>query len=145
MQLQRVPAGGESFFGIDYRGGELLPFYVPRAVMPQVDRKDLPQLIVKAWEKKLNPTLEVVDPKELHAHQHIDFNLAKNMPIEVKLKPVLVSRDSYILDGNHRWWRNVYDHDSAMNVIRIGYNFEQALDWLCSLPFTYKLAKKIRN
>lgn len=134
-------------FGKHYSKGEFLPFYIPRAEMPQVDEADLPILVHKAVVKSVEPTFEVVSPKSLHAHQHVDIDLARKMPIEVKLKPLIASLDGYIVDGNHRWWANVHDGNQAVNIIRLGLSFEKAIDWLLTLPFVYKITPKspIRN
>ena len=122
-------------------------FYVPRRKMPQVDEKDLPHLIAVAFDQGLTPTIEVVDPKELHAHQRVNHTLAQSMPIQLKLKPAVVSADGYVLDGNHRWWSHIHDADPAMNIIRIGLSFNKAIDWLFSLSFVYSITKEtpVRN
>ena len=42
----RAPKGGEEGVnGHHYKGGEFLPFYVPRPVMPQIEHHDLNALI----------------------------------------------------------------------------------------------------
>jgi hypothetical protein len=96
---------------------------------------------------KYDPTIEVVNPKTLRAHQRVDINRAIAMPLEVKLKPTLVSIDNFVLDGNHRWWAHVHSGDEAMNVIRIGLEFDKAIDWLFEQPFTYRIKSMtpIRN
>lgn len=135
----RAPAGGVSEYGRVFRGGEFLPFYVPRPDMPQVDEANLPELVARAFNAGISPAFEVVDPSTLRAHQRIDHAKAKAMPPGVYLKPVLISADGYVLDGNHRWWSHVYRHEGVMNAIRLGLPFEQAIAWLFELPFTYKL------
>ena len=113
--------------------------YTPRAQMPQVDEKDLTHLISEAFTNNHAPSLEVVDPMTLHAHQRINAARAKTMPVELRRKPVLVSKDDFILDGNHRWWAHRYNNDSPMNIIRLDLLFDAALEWLFTLPFVYRI------
>lgn len=122
-------------------------FYIPRAKMPQIDEQDLPHLIATAFDKKLTPQLEVVDPNVLHAHQRVNHDRAFSMPIQFALKPVLISQDNFILDGNHRWWKHIHSGDKAMNVIRLGLKFDEAITWLFTLPFTYHIDRStpVRN
>lgn len=112
--------------------------YIPRTAMPQVDEKDLPELVALAYQSGHHPTFEVVFPKHLHAHQRVSHERALRMPEVVKRKPVLVSADGYVLDGNHRWYAHKAE-GSPLNVIRVGLEFDAALVWLFSLPFTYHL------
>lgn len=111
---------------------------IPRAQMPQVDEKDLPALVVKAFQSGHRPTFEVVMPHKLHSHQRVNHARALGMPETVKRKPVLVSADGFILDGNHRWYANRETH-TPLNVIRVDLEFNNALPWLFSLPFVYTL------
>jgi hypothetical protein len=113
-------------------------YYIPRREMPQVDEKDLPELVVASWQSGHHPSFEVVNPLDLHAHQRVNRTRALGMPENVKRKPVLVSLDNYVLDGNHRWYAHRME-ETPMNVIRIGLSFEDALPWLFKQPFTYKL------
>ena len=109
--------------------------YIPRKEMPQIEPKDVPHLIVDSWRLPHKPTIETVSPKTLHPHQRIDRQRARTMPVSIRVSPVIISLDNYILDGNHRWYANKYHRVSAMAVIRIGLEFNSALDYLLSLPF----------
>lgn len=140
----RAPTGGliDPLNGRAYKGGELLPFYVPRPVMPQVDEAAYPALLAfaKAWDIEVD--LETgIDPATLRAHQRIDPIRAAEMPPEVLAKPILVSLDGYILDGNHRWLAHVH-LDAALTAYRIDLPFEAAIRLLFDFPGTYDLADK---
>ena len=113
--------------------------YIPRALMPQVDGKFLPQLVATLYQDNHNPTFEVVDPDTLHAHQRCNAARARSMPLEVALKPVLVSHDNYVVDGNHRWWYHKYNGDSPMSIIRMGLLFDDAIAWLKKQPYVYEI------
>lgn len=134
--LSRAPAGGARIVDKVYQGGEFLPFYIPRARMPQVDEKDYPDLMKFLKGQNVNVTNCVAAPKEFHAHQRINFDMAIQMDIAVLNKPVLTSLDYYILDGNHRWMGHVV-RETQMNVIKIGLLFDAAISMLFKFPKTY--------
>lgn len=129
----------EEMFGKHYKAGEFLPFYVPRSQMPQIDEKDLPTLIASTITSGKGVNMDVVNVSLLKAHQRIDHTKAKEMIEKVKLKPILVSADDYVLDGNHRWWAHVHEGDKFINVIRIEMNFDEAIPYLLEQPFTYEI------
>lgn len=114
-------------------------FYIPRAEMPQIDDADLPHLVANAFASNYKPSFEVVDPHSLHAHQRVNHDRALAMPPGIYMKPILISADNYVLDGNHRWWSHVHRHEGVMNAIRIGLPFEEAIAWLFQQPFTYRI------
>lgn len=112
--------------------------------MPQVDEADLPQLVALAYVAGLAPCFDVVPPHALKAHQRADHRRAATIPSLLLRKPLLVSQDGYVLDGNHRRIGNQMAH-TPCNVIRIGLDFDKAIAWLFTLPFTYKIGSVIRD
>lgn len=112
--------------------------YIPRKEMPQVDEANLPELVALAWQYGHQPAFDVVDAHTLHAHQRVNHARALAMPEVVKRKPILVSKDNFVLDGNHRAFVHREERSPA-NIIKLGLDFNEALDWLFQLPFTYKL------
>lgn len=114
-------------------------FYIPRAEMPQIDGADLPHLVATAFDGGHTPSFEIVDPHTLHAHQRVNHARALAMPPGVYMKPILISADDYVLDGNHRWWSHVHRHEGVMSAIRIGLPFDDAIAWLFKQPYTYRL------
>lgn len=139
MNLAHAPRGGAEVFGRHYNGGQWLPFYVPRPAMPQVDEMDLTRMIADLFATGVQATFEAVHPKELRAHQRVDHAKARSMPNVLMVKPVIVSRDSYIVDGNHRWWAHVHHESEAMLVIRVDLPFDDAVAWLLKQPYVYTL------
>lgn len=118
--------------------GHWLPFYVPREQMPQVDEMYYPRFIVDAY-KGPGVVFDTVSPSTLRAHQHVDHVRAKAMPENGRIKPLIVSADSYIIDGNHRWWASVHGNHDWVNVIRLGMNFDPAIVWLRRKPYVYEI------
>ena len=140
---RRAPAGGctDPLNGRAYRGGEVLPFYVPRPIMPQLDEAAYPGFLALCEARGVTVERVTVNPATLRNHQRIDRIHAAAMPDEVRAKPILTSADGFILDGNHRW---ALHRQLGLPVAcyRIGLPFEQAVALLFSDPDTYDLADK---
>lgn len=135
---KRAPKGGLTEYGHTYRGGEFLPFYVPREDMPQIPMEAYPLLVRDAFPIGIH--FGVTDTHQLRAHQRVDHTLALKVaadPHEL-LIPVIVSADGYVLDGNHRWWAHVHGDMPAIATINIHLPFDAAIDWLMSLPYTQR-------
>lgn len=127
QHIEHAPAGGivgeaDRF----YSGGEFLPFYKPRPLMPQVDDKAYPALLDWCAFMGVAVTRERVEPAELKPHQRIDIDKARAIPASVLSIPLLVSADGYILDGNHRWFAHV-QAGRACDVVRLGLAFDDAI------------------
>jgi hypothetical protein len=80
---------------------------VPRSIMPQVRAKHINKFIDHLKKNDIEVKKVVVDPKKLKAIQgefdkekiKINMEKLKNEP----LKPIIISDDNYVIDGNHRW------------------------------------------
>lgn len=134
---KRACAHGE--MGVDgkqYRGGEFLPFYIPRAVMPQIDEADFDAFFAFIESKGVSFTSETFSPKELRAHQRVSMDKAKHMDEATLAKPVLVSRDHYVLDGNHRWTAHVLN-GTDVPAYQIDLDFEASIELMFAFPKTY--------
>src|SRR5574337_525023 len=99
-----------------YKAGEIMPFYIPRRVMPQIASGDYSDLELFAKEKGVKISHGIVGPHELVPHQRINLTTlhkqVEEEPASVldhyAKKAVLISKDNYILDGNHRYWMHVW-------------------------------------
>lgn len=137
-RVHRAPRGGATVIEGRYLGGEFLPFYVPRPLMPQVDEVYYPRIIADAATTP-GVTFDTVPVADLRAHQRIDHRKAEKMDPRVRIKPIIVSNDGYIVDGNHRWWANVYAGSTWINVIRLALDFDAAIAWALERPYVYRL------
>lgn len=137
MNALHAPKGGIDMIEGHYRGGQFVPFYVPRQLMPQVDAEFYPQFIASALP--VGVKLEVVTPHSLTPHQRIDHRRAKAIPLWLRMKPLIASADNYVLDGNHRWWSAQKAGDAYLNIIRINMEFDAAIAWMLNLPFVYTI------
>lgn len=127
MQPVHAPKGGET--GEDnrvYAGGQFMTFYKPRDLMPQTDVSQYDDLM--DWLKSHGVTCrrETLSPALLTAHQRIDRHRALSMPEADFVKPILVSADGYIVDGNHRWFAH-YAHQLPVEALRIEADFDDAI------------------
>jgi hypothetical protein len=136
----RAPAGGEE--GVNdkqYKGGQFMPQYVPRPVMPQIDGHDEPKFLVFAAERGITTTVKQIGPGLCMSRQHVDMDRVRAMPEHIQKKPVIVSNDMVILDGNHRWTRHLID-GTQMTAYIVDLPFETAVDLMFAFPKTYDLA-----
>jgi hypothetical protein len=136
----RAPHGGEEGLnGRWYKGGEILPFYVPRPIMPQIDEQDFDEFIAFAKSRGADVRLTTFDPLDLHAHQRIDPIKLARMPDSVRAKPIFVSLDLYILDGNHRWAMHLMTHSQDVPALQLNLRFADAIQLMFNFPKTYAL------
>lgn len=78
---------------------------IPRSSMPQIETEDYDELYKYLKNHGLSPKAMKVNPAELKALQR-DFKTAgvvKALQKEKVKKPVIISNDNYVIDGNHRW------------------------------------------
>jgi hypothetical protein len=117
---------------------------IPRAKMPQVDEKDIPELLVFLGNRGLSIKAGFIDPHEVKAHQAVNIAIVKAMEAHTLAKPVLLSSDKAIIDGDHRWYRHILDN-AMMPFIQIGCMFEDALMHIKAFPKTYELGDGVKH
>lgn len=80
---------------------------IPRNEMPQVQASDVPDFLEFLEKKGIKHKKENVHAGDLKATQkEIDLDKVKKLKdekIENLKKPLIVSSDSHIMDGHHRW------------------------------------------
>lgn len=137
----RAKRGGEKQFGKNFKGGEFMPFYVPRTLMPQVDEKDYEELFSFLRAQDIPVYKEQACPLTFRPHQKVQIDRLRAMACQpdVVNKAILVSRDDYILDGHHRWDIHLLRHDSQILAYKIGRDFEEAIAALFAYPNTWTI------
>jgi hypothetical protein len=78
---------------------------IVRGLMPQVDEADIPDLVAFLRSRGIRVTRHAVSPRGLRRVQRIVLGKVRNIARaeeEILGKPVLVSVDRYVVDGNHR-------------------------------------------
>lgn len=112
-------------------------FYIPRERMPQIDEVKLAEFLEYCASVDVIVERDLcMDPFELRAHQQVDLAKCVDMPDEVLAKPVLLSSDNYVLDGNHRWLGHVI-RKTRVPALRLGIEFCHGLDLMFQFPGTY--------
>jgi hypothetical protein len=138
----RAKRGGEvGVDGIPRKGGEFMPFYIPRSEMPQISASDYPELMRFADAHGVKVRFATFKPNELKIHQHINESRLRSIirhetsgvRVEHEIDPVLTSNDRFILDGNHRLSDHKIDHTEVPAIV-IDLPFEKAIDFLFKFP-----------
>lgn len=106
---------------------------IPRTAMPQILSKDLPNFYAYAESKGVRVTSERVKAKYLQFRQAVDKDHAAAIPKAALDKPILISSDNYVLDGNHRAAANAALGRMA-NVRRVPKPFREAIDFMFTYP-----------
>jgi hypothetical protein len=116
---------------------DILPM-VPRTEMPQIDEIYYPDMLVWMGTRGATFAAGLVNPETCKSHQLVDIDRALGMSADKLVKPVLVSSDWCILDGNHRWYRHIHDKTS-MPFIQINLDFFEAVKELEAYPKCYEV------
>jgi hypothetical protein len=103
--------------------------------MPQVDIDDYPALLTWALWQSISYSDETRDPHTLKAHQRVNWQRVATMPDEIYKRPILISADGFILDGNHRAAAH-RQRGEPVSCIVLGVPFFHALGVLYSFAGT---------
>lgn len=115
---------------------------VRRVNMPQLDVTQYPSLMAALGDEWPDTTWQAgwIDPHSLFFHQDVDPARARDMPAENRSKPVLITRDAAILDGNHRAWLKWQQHE-LVQFLRVNVLFADILPWLRTWANTDKATR----
>jgi hypothetical protein len=90
---------------------------IPRKEMPQIQASDVQDFLKFLDKKNIKHVKKDVPAKDLKATQkEIDLEKANNLRKEDSVnlkKPMLVSKDSHIMDGHHRWLALLSKNDTC--------------------------------
>lgn len=112
---------------------------IPRRNMPQIEDSDQKEFFSfmqknggKVSKEKLKASIIKPIQKEIRADVVKGF--AKKSPEKLK-KPLIVSKDNYLLDGHHRWLALLnQDKDIEVDVVKIGLPMKKLLDVARKFP-----------
>lgn len=110
---------------------------IARGVMPQVDERDIPELLTWLRQRGVVIVYGESDPRYVRGRQKVVRSKVRAMPEEVINKPTLISRDKLVIDGNHRWFKAYWLGWLKFPTITICLPFKEAIDEICSFPKTY--------
>lgn len=116
-----------------------------RKEMPQVEGKNVPKFLDFLKKNDVKYTEKLVDSKTLKPTQN-QFNHEKIQGmIDVidskQQKPIMVSKDGFVIDGHHRWLAH-YNLGRKMPVYQIDLNIHDALDMMHEFPLSIKRGLK---
>ncbi len=119
---------------------------IERINMPQIARADHKEFFQVLKDKGISIKAENVSVTSLRPTQK-EFDQARVDRLTGAVwehkatKPVLISKDNYVLDGTHHFMKHLsLDPDGRMPVIRIGLKAEKALKVMNSFPKTMHAA-----
>lgn len=116
---------------------------IDRKEMPQIDSKYRLDFIKYLKDKKIKTADVKLTPGTLKATQH-QFHTAKIQSLIDKIedgsydkKPILVSKDNYVMDGHHRWlaYRNL---GMQIPITRVDVTAKELIDLMHDYPKSYK-------
>lgn len=110
---------------------------VPRLEMPQIAGEDIPNLLVYLGDLGYKFDAGVMDPNAMQVHQAVNWDKARAItqhPLLMR-KPVILTKEPAIIDGNHRHAAHVLMKSPKMGFIKLDMSFEDALVLLNSFPF----------
>lgn len=107
---------------------------VPRVEMPQIDESDYPALVAFLRANQCPVSRILIEPQSCRFHQSVaDFDPSRigGMPLS---KPILLARDRFILDGNHRVKASLYLGRPLIHAIELAKDFESSIALLFAFP-----------
>ena len=109
---------------------------IERKAMPQIWSRDMPEFLAYAAKRGVPITRELTTAADLHpAQAHYNPDQVVQLKAEMLAKPLVISKDNYVLDGTHRWVRLTQDDPHRqIQVIRIGLPATQAIALMHSFP-----------
>lgn len=115
---------------------------IDRAIMPQVDEKDVAELLQFLATRGISTYEDVISPRRLKGYQRIDKakvrGIARALRAGATIRPSLISRDEIIIDGNHRSaaHRVIF---MPQHVIVVAAPFTEVFGHVCEFPKTYEV------
>jgi hypothetical protein len=111
---------------------------IPREQMPQIDEKDIPRLLVWLGSQGVGLSAGHCSAEGLQFHQAVILEKVHAMSSDLMAKPILISEDHGVLDGNHRGARHVIEK-LPCPFIRLHTDFSHAINLLKAFPYSYEL------
>lgn len=110
---------------------------IPRDQMPQVDQKDLPAMFQWLASQGVTVNEEIMPPDRIRGHQKVNRSLVHKIPEEALEKPIVISEDNIVVDGNHRWATAHFRKRGSIATYVIGAKFDEALELVRKCPQSY--------
>jgi len=115
---------------------------IPRREMPQIDSKNHKHFFDHLKKNNLSVVKKTVDPSKLKATQG-HFNKTKIQDMmkgiqggKIEPKPIIVSKDNYVMDGHHRWLAHS-NLNKDIDVHQVNVKAKKLLDVMHDYPKSY--------
>lgn len=115
---------------------------IARRDMPQIDSKDLNHFFSHLKKSDVSAIKRTVDPSKLKATQG-QFNKSKIKGImdgiesgKVESKPIIVSKDNYVMDGHHRWLAHS-NLNKDIDIHQVNVKAKKLIDVMHDYPKSY--------
>ena len=125
------------------------PDGIKRINMPQISSKDYPEYFEYMAKKGFERSTKNVDVKKLKPVQSEfgDKGILKSLGFLAKQKdankPIIISSDNYVIDGNHRWLAALNANRKTIPAIVLRGNHKDILDATLKFPKTYFKAVQV--
>lgn len=113
---------------------------IDRAIMPQIDDEHLTEFIDYLRGRGVGARYVAMRPKMLRGFQRINRWKVRGMArAKAYDKPILISRDDIIVDGNHRAAAARAAGSSLIGALMIDADFVDIFGLVCEFPKTYEV------
>lgn len=103
-----------------------------------MQRRSLPQIDIEAMKKDLAGKYTETNLKTsalVPTQKHFNFDKVDVLVKKPTNRPIVVSRDNYVIDGHHRWLSN-HATSGRVNAIVVHKNAEELIDYLNKTDYT---------
>ncbi len=103
-----------------------------------MQRRSLPQIDIEAMKKDLAGKYTETNLKTsalVPTQKHFNFDKVDTLVKKPTNRPIVVSRDNYVIDGHHRWLSN-HATSGRVNAIVVHKNAEELIDYLNKSDYT---------
>lgn len=88
---------------------------IPRRHMPQIKSNVIPEFIRFLSDHGVSVSRSDISALDIRPVQdEIDVEKAEAVDQMTKEKPIIISRDRYVLDGHHRWYNGVINDETLL-------------------------------
>jgi hypothetical protein len=115
---------------------------IPRREMPQIDSKNHAHFFNHLKKNNISATKRTVDPSKLKATQgHFNKEKIRSMMDGIQAgkidnKPIIISKDNYVMDGHHRWLAHS-NLNKDIDVHQVNVKAKKLLDMMHEYPKSY--------
>lgn len=115
---------------------------IPRREMPQIDSKNHAHFFNHLKKSNVAAVKKTVDPSKLKATQgHFNKEKIRSMMDGIQAgkidsKPIIISKDNYVMDGHHRWLAHS-NLNKDIDVHQVNVKAKKLLDMMHDYPKSY--------